>query len=172
MSFRNVYLILKDLEEYSYTHYFHCLSESLTITRRGHLIEIKIKDKNNQWQFLLDCCLQLQGSNVSDHLIPPVHAFYIQHYRLQGYSPYSTGKSFDLDSFIGKPLSVSGKGLSFEVQIKGILPNHQYHLFSGRLTLKPLLLHFIFMFEIILVQFLDINRKYNFIEVIPYILEI
>lgn len=28
------------------------------------------------------------------------------------------------------------------------------------------------MFEIILVQFLDINIKYNFIEVIPYILEI
>lgn len=74
--------------------------------------------------------------------------------------------------FFGKLFSASGIGLSFKAPIKGTLPNHHTHLFSVRLTPKILLLHFMVMFAMVLVLFLDIRRKYYFSEVIPYILEI
>lgn len=76
VSFRNVHLILKDQGECLYTHCFHPdFSESLTTTRRGHLLEIKNKDKNNHWQILLNYCLSLLESNACIYLIPIVYAF-------------------------------------------------------------------------------------------------
>lgn len=115
--------------------------------------------------------MQLQESNLCDHLIPTAHVPYIQYWCLQDYSSCSTAKCSDLDSFYWEPLNALSKGRSLQVPIKDTLPNHHTWLFSVRLTPKILLLHVMVMFVMVLVPFIDISRKYYFNEVIIYILE-